>query len=288
LQDQLLPALKEYEQANVAMWVFLCPRPETLNPPAKGKGIGVGPYGICYPGWALYGGYCMTVAAPAAGLWVHEFNHRYLDGLKNHEGIALTRVHSLGQLGYAPGLNLDEGYFNAYRHLIRPAIYDRFSIGEPNTTRVEPFSGKSYVWSEVQDDCWFKIPELHNAELAQLTGIDSLEIDTSYGGSARLFRVAEADRSKVLSSYVVPPLPAKPSPAPAGGADGAGQIAEPPDANRPKLDNFIRTTHESCAVLKTATGQWLFVSVNMADLYAEMLTISGRGAQPLELYGYVN
>jgi hypothetical protein len=290
IQDQLLPALEKYKDANVAMWVFLCPRPVTDNPPAKGKGkgIGVGPYGICYTAWPLYGGYCMTTTAPAAGLWVHEFNHRYLDGLKDHEGIALTRVHSLGMLGFAPGLNLDEGYFDTYLHIIRPAIYDRFSIGAPNHTALEPFTGKAYAWSDVRDDCWFKLPELHDAELAKLTGIDSVHM-VQQSGNARLFTVAPSDRTRVLSKYIEPPAPAKAKKGAVVPAEAAEELLQPASAAIPiQLDNYIATTKESCAVLKTATGQWLFVSANMADLYADMTKISGQDGEPLEIFGFVN
>ncbi len=285
IQDQLLPKLESYKDANVAMWVFLCPRPVTHNPPAKGKGIGVGPFGICYTAWPLYGGYCMTTTWPAAGLWVHEFNHRYLDGLKNHEGVELTKVHSLGMLGFAPGHNLDEGYFNTYLHLIRPAIYDRFSIRVPNHTPLEPFSGKTYAWSAVKDDCWFKLPELHDAELAELTGIASFEIDTKHGGHSRLFKVAAADRARVLSTYIEPSVPVK---AAKGKGAATGVPAGAPGPTPVQLDNYIDTGKESCTVVKTSTGQWLFVSANMADLYADMLKISGRGDKPLEVCGYVN
>ncbi len=294
IQDQLLPALEKYKDANVAMWVFICSRPVTLNPPAGGKGIGVGPYGVCYTAWPLYGGYCMTTTAAAAGLWVHEFNHRYLDGLKNLEGIHLTKFHGLGLLGYAPGHNLDEAYFNTWLHIIRPAIYDRLDIATPNHTPLEPFTGKAYDWLQVRDDCWFKLPELHNAELAKLTGLDSFQIDTGYGGHARLFKVAPADRAKVLSPYIEPPVPAKPvklkkgrdaAPPPAPSAEPLQEA----DATIPvKLDNFIATGKESCAAVRTATGCWLFVSANMADLYADMFKISGKPGKSLEIYGYVN
>ncbi|MBL7132462.1 MAG: hypothetical protein ISS78_00045 [Phycisphaerae bacterium] len=286
LQDQLLPMLKEYENAGVIMWIFISGRPVIENGEVDAKGkptkrFGNGPFGISYTAWPLYGGYCQACTAASAGLWVHEFNHRWLDGLKSHEGVALTRNHSLGQLGFAPGHSLDEGYFATYRYIIRPAMWKRFSITTPNHTPLEPFSGKAYEWRAVQDDCWFKLPELHNAELARLTGIDSFEIDIQYGGHARLFRVAQADRAKVLSRYIEPPVPVKVK---------KGQ-APPPDAPPPppvQLDNYIETGKESCAVVKTATGQWLFVSANMADLYADMLKISGKGSKPLEVYGYVN
>jgi hypothetical protein len=288
LQDQLLPMLKQYEHAGVIMWIFVSGRVEVENSKVDAKGnptqrFGNGPFGISYTGFALYGGYCQATTAASAGLWVHEFNHRWLDGLKNHEGVALTRNHSLGQLGFAPGHSLDEGYFDTYRYIIRPAMWKRFSITTPNHTPLEPFSGKAYAWASVQDDCWFKTPELHNAELARLTGIGSFEIDTEYGGHARLFKVAGTDRSKVISKYIEPPaVPVKvkkgqtPPPGPA------------PDAIPVQLDNYIETGKESCAVVKTAAGQWLFVSANMADLYADMLKISGKGTKPLEVYGYVN
>lgn len=285
LQDQLLPMLKPYENAGVIMWIFVSGSVQVENSKVDAKGkptqkFGNGPFGISYTAWPLYGGYCQATTAASAGLWVHEFNHRWLDGLKNHEGVALTRPHSLGQLGFAPGHSLDEGYFATYRYIIRPAMWKRFSITTPNHTPLEPFSGKAYAWADVQDDCWFKLPELHNAELAKLTGIGSLQIDV-FGGQARLFKVAEADRSKVLSKYIEPPAPVKAK---------KGE-APPPNAPPPppvQLDNYIETGKESCAVVKTATGQWLFVSANMADLYADMLKISGQGGKPLAVYGYVN
>ena len=287
LQDQLLPMLKPYENAGVIMWIFVSGRVEVENSKVDARGkptqrFGNGPFGISYTAFALYGGYCQATTAASAGLWVHEFNHRWLDGLRKQEGVALTRVHSLGQLGFAPGHSLDETYFDTYRYIIRPAMWKRFSITTPNHTSLEPFSGKAYAWAAVQDDCWFKTPELHNAEMARLTGIGSFEIDTKYGGHARLFRVAEADRSKVLSRYIEPPAPVQAR---------KGQAPPPGPAPAPipvQLDNYIETGKESCAVVKTATGQWLFVSANMADLYADMLKISGKGKEAVPVYGYVN
>lgn len=287
LQDQLLPMLKPYENAGVIMWIFVSGRVEVENSKVDAKGnptqkFGNGPFGISYPAFALYGGYCQATTAASAGLWVHEFNHRWLDGLKSHEGVALTRNHSLGQLGFAPGHSLDEGYFATYRYIIRPAMWKRFSITTPNHTPLEPFSGKAYAWADVQDDCWFKLPELHNAELVQLTGIGSFEIDITYGGGARLLKVAGADRSRVLSTYIEPPVPVKVK---------KGQTPPPGPAPEPipvQLDNYIETGKESCAVVQTAAGQWLFVSANVADLYADMLKISGKGREAVPVYGYVN
>ena len=48
-------------------------------------------------------------------------------------------------------------------------MWRRYTITTPNHTPREPFTGKAYTWAEVQTDCWFKLPQLGNAELAQLT-----------------------------------------------------------------------------------------------------------------------
>lgn len=300
LADQLLPKLKRFKDSGVIMWIFLNGRAKTLNPivdqsgkKKATKGIGRGPLGISWTAWPLYGGYCQSVTWPSAGLWVHEFNHRYLDGLKTHEGIPLTANHGLGKLGLAPGHRLDETYFNTYLHIIRPAMWRRFSITTPNKTPREPFSGKAYAWADVRDDCWFKLPELHKAELAKLTGVDSIETDTRQGWNKRLFRVGvPADRAKVLSRYIDPPPP------PPRTKDKARKRRARASTDKAKdtevkplpvqLDNLIDTSTESCAVLRTATAQWLFVKANVVDLYVDMLKISGRAGKPLPVYGWVN
>ncbi|MCX7010940.1 MAG: hypothetical protein NTY53_27485, partial [Kiritimatiellaeota bacterium] len=123
-----------------------------------------------------------------------------------------------------------------------------------------------------------------NAELAQLTGLASIEIG-NYGGHARLFKVGEADQAKVLSKYIEPPAPPKGKKGKKNKQSEAVPEAPPPPV---LLDNYIATGTESCAVLKTATGHWLFVSANMADLYADMLKVSGKGHDALPVYGYVN
>ena len=40
-------------------------------------------------------------------------------------------------------------------------------------------------------------------------------------------------------------------------------------------------------MLRTATGHWLFVRPDLADLYVEMLTTGDKPAAPLPVYGYV-
>jgi hypothetical protein len=242
-------------------------RPETLNGGAQQR-IGAPPYGISYTQWPIHGGYSLVLGAPDLGLMVHEFNHRYLDNLVALEGIQLTLFHGLGHLGYADD---DLGYphlLNTYRsvylYLIRPDMWRRFTVGTPNHTPREPFAGKAYAWDAVQSDCWFKLPQLGNAELAKLTGIASFEMDAPKSKTYRLYKVAEADRGKVLSPYTAKP-------------------AESDHA----LNNLLALHRESAAVLRTATGHWLFVRPDLADLYVDLFNIAGKPGAPLPVYGYV-
>ena len=270
LGDQVIQALAKHKDAGVCMWMFCAGRPTTLNPDPKDPMVRIGPppFGISYTKWPLHGGYTLVICAPIVGLLVHEFNHRYLDGLPSHEGIQLTMFHGLGMLGYEgwdlgypPLLNT---YRSVYQHIIRRDMWRRFTITGHNRTPREPFSGKAYAWDAVKHDCWFKLPELSNAELAKLTGIPSFEMDAPRKAKYRLYKVADADRPKVLSPCV----------------------AEPSEKDV-ALNNLLALPTESCAVLRTATGHWLFVRPDLADVYVDMLALSGKGREPLPAYGYV-
>ena len=147
-------------------------------------------------------------------------------------------------------------------------MWRRFTVTEPNKTPKEPFSGKAYAWDDVGNDCWFKLPDLTDADLARLTGIPSVKIEgdrTAKEDECRSWTVAAGDAAKVFSPYVAKP-------------------AEKETA----LNNVMKIRPESCAVLKTATGQWLLVKKELADVYVDMLKLSGKGNQPLPVYGYVN
>lgn len=279
LGDQVLKALEKYKDRGVCMWMFCAGRPETSNPLVdaagknkKAQGIGGPPFGISYTAWPLHGGYTLVISGPFVGLMVHEFNHRYLDGMREHEGVALTRFHGLAALGFSrcgfPSMLDHATYRFTYQYIIPRDMWRRFTITEQNKTPKETFSGKAYAWDDVKYDCWFKLPDLTDADLAKLTGIPSVKIEgdrTAKEEECRTWTVAAGDAAKVLSPYVAKP-------------------AEQETA----LNNVMKVRAESCAVLKTATGQWLLVKKELTDVYVDMLKLSGKGNQPLPVYGYVN
>lgn len=268
--DQVLKALEKHKDADVAMWMFCAGRPTTLNSNDKKKQFGAPPYGVSYTQWAMYGGYSLVLSAPDLGVMVHEFNHRYLDNLPGIEGVHLTQFHGLAMLGYDGAdcgyPQLMNTYRSVYQHIVRRDMWRRFTLkSDVNRTPKEPFSSKAYAWDEVKHDCWFKLPELNNEALSKLTGIPSFEMEAPKGQPYRLYKVAKADREKVTSPYL-----------------------DTSNLEDKALNNQIAVHNESCAVLKTATGHWLFVRPDLADLYVDMERLSGRGNTPLPVYGYVN
>ncbi len=265
--DDFLKALAKFKDDGVCMWMLCAGRPTTLNGGAKQK-IGAPPFGISYTQWPIFGGYSLVISAPDVGLMVHEFNHRYLDNLRTLENIQLTQFHGLANLGYE---DKDLGYphlMNTYRsiylYIVRRDMWRRFTVTTPNHSALEPFSGKAYAWAEVQGDCWFKLPQLGDAELAKLTGLATFKMDAQPKKTYRLYTVGEAERAKILSPYT----------AQAGEQDTA-------------LNNLLALHTESAAVLKTATGHWLFVRPDLADVYVDMFKLAGRAGGPLPVYGYV-
>ena len=280
--EQIEPLLAKYKDAKIDMWVYCAGAPTALNgkpgeekvvkgKTVKGKpqSIGPPPYGISYTQWQLYGGYSIVICAPHLGLIVHEVNHRYLDNLRTIEGLQLTQFHGLSALGYEFGdVGFDEADLGTYRAVylynIRPAMWRRFSLVGPNGAKQETFSGKFYSWQEVSDDAWFKLPLLGSAEMATLTGLPSLKIVASKRPERwRQFTVAEADRAKLQSAYV----------------------AEASNVDL-QLNNVLAPFTESAAVLQTATGHWLIVRPEVAEIYDQMLV--AKGGKPLEVAGWIN
>jgi hypothetical protein len=155
-------------------------------------------------------------------------------------------------------------YRSVYLHIIRPAMWRRFALSGPNETKREPFRGKLHRWQDVADDCWFRLPLLGQAELAQLTSLPSLQLAADRKTNWRHFTVADADRMKVLSSYV-----------------------EKPTKKDTALNNLLSLSTESSAVLRTNTGHWLVVRPEVADVYVKMNEIRGKG-EPLEVAGWIN
>lgn len=265
--DTLERVLAKHKDSKIDMWVWCAGQPKTENGSAKQR-VGGPPYGISYTQWQLNGAFNIVICAPHLPLIVHEVNHRYLDNLVTIEGVQLTLFHGLNAMGYANGdlgyPDLLAVYRSVYQHIIRPAMWRRFSLVGPNQNRPETFSGRKYAWSEVMDDCWFKLPLLGESELAQLTGLPSLKIAADKKTVWRHFTVADADREKVLSPYV---------------ATGAEDDSVP--------NNLLSLATESCAVLKTATGHWFVVRPEVADVYVQMLSRAGRG-EPLTAAGWIN
>ena len=265
---QLERALRRHKGANVCMWVFCAGKPRTMtaaNPQQRVQGIDGG---ISYTRWKLLDGYSLVTSVPDVGFLVHEFNHRYLDNLEAIEGIRLTQFHGLARLGYEDN---DLGYprlLNTYRsvylYILRRDMWRRFTITETNRTLHERFRGQGYCWEDVKHDCWFELPELHDADLAKLTGLDSFKMDAKNNTGYRLYTVADADRSKVRSPYV------------ASGQD-----------HDTALNNLLSLHSESCAVLCSTTGHWLFVRPDLVDVYVDMAKLSGGNGRPLPVYGYV-
>ena len=262
--EQVEPMLASHKDDHIDMWVICGGRPETLNGGPKQK-IGGPPYGISYTQWQLYGGYSLVISAPYIGLVVHEVNHRYLDNLKEIEGVQLTLFHGLAAMGYEFGdLGFDESDLATYRavylQIIRPAMWRRFSLVGPPRVEPEPFTGKMYAWKDVSDDCWFRLPLLGQEELAKLTGLPSLKFEAKPRTMWRHFTVATEDRAKVLSPYV-----------------------DTPKEDDRELNNLLSLFTESAAVLQTATGHWLIVRPEVVDAYVAC----GKGA-PLEVAGWLN
>lgn len=265
--EAFLKALASHRDDGVGMWMLCAGRPSTLNGRPDQR-IGAPPYGISYTQWPIYGGYSLVISEPDVGLMVHEFNHRYLDNLPAIEGIRLTQFHGLANLGYGDAdvgyPHLMNTYRSVYEHLIRRDMWRRFTLAGSNATPREAFSGKAYAWAEVSADCWFRLPELHRAELARLTGLPSFGMDAPPAKTWRLYTVAAADRAVVRSPYTE---------------------TRTEDDTRP--DNLLSLRTESSAVVRTATGHWLFVRPDLADLYVDMNAIAGRPGGPLPVYGYV-
>ena len=265
--DQIERALAKYKDAKVDMWVWCAGRPVTLNGRPKQKVAGP-PYGISYTQWPLLGGYNIAICAPHLPLVVHEVNHRYLDNLSAIEGVELTQFHGLSMMGYA-GADLGypdllATYRSVYLHVIRPDMWRRFSLTGPASAKREAFCGKLYPWADVRRDCWFRLPLLTELDLGRLTGLAGLKFIAERTTRWRQFTVPESQRAGLRSPY-----------------------STTADDHDTSLNNVLSLATESCAVLRTATGHWLVVRPEVADVFVEMLALRGKG-EPLAAAGWLN
>ena len=143
-------------------------------------------------------------------------------------------------------------------------MWERFSLVAHARPKPEPFTGRLYQRSEVGDDCWFRLPLLGEKEMAELTGLSSLKFVADRGVRFRQFTLSDSDQIKLRSPY--------------------SATADEKDA---ALNNVLSLATESCAVLRTATGHWLVVRPEIADVYVEMLSRRGKGP-PLPVAGWLN
>lgn len=266
--DQLETALARHKESQVDMWVWCAGQPVTENGTPTQKVTGP-PYGISYTQWQIFGGYNIVICAPHLPLIVHEVNHRYLDNLNTIEGEQLTLFHGLSAMGYE---SRDLGYpdllavyRSVYLHVIRPAMWRRFTLVGPNKTTREPFAEKRYRWSDVADDCWFRLPLLGEAELAKLTGLPSLKLHAERKTTWRHLTVSESDREKLKSPYLVKA-----------------------DESDVALNNFLNLKQEASSVLRTETGHWLIVRPEVAEVFVRMGSIARRDVPELEVVGWMN
>jgi hypothetical protein len=267
IADQAEAALAQYKDSKIDMWVWCAGKPQMTNA-RPGQHIAAPPYGISYTQWQLLGGYNLAISAPHLPLVVHEINHRYLDNLLAIEGVQLTQFHGLAKMGYDNGdlgyPDLLATYRSVYLQIIRPAMWQRFSLTGPATAKPESFSGKMYHWADVKDDCWFRLPLLTQTEMAQLTGLTGLQYIADRNARWRQFVVPDESRKLLRSPY-----------------------SATADATDTKLNNVLSLGTESCAVLATATGHWLIVRPEVADVFVEMLSLRGKGPD-LEVAGWLN
>jgi len=266
--DQLNNLLADkYKDNLIDISIFWPGRAVASDGKSRFKG---GPGGVAWTKWPFLGGRTITLGPCSLGFIAHEMIHQIFDmNAPRSEGILLNPFHGSGFLGYdRRDLAWKQGllctYRNYYYYLYRRDMWRRWSIRKVHNTPKEPFSGKACAWADVEHDCWFRLPRLGNAELAKLTGITSLEIQAPKRKPYTLFKVAQNERAKLSSKYI-----------------------DEADLKDVGLNNQIMMAKESAAVVRTATGQWLFVKVDLADVYVDMLKLSGRSDRPLPAYGYI-
>lgn len=115
--------------------------------------------------------------------WFHEVEDTYaLWGYGAVPAATLPNLHGGEENGYAADSLGYSGWFVWMRDLmmraIRPAMWARMSNREEPDwqqalTVTRPYSGDSYQWHEVEDDCWAKLPYLTASDIKTRYGLDS-------------------------------------------------------------------------------------------------------------------
>jgi len=260
--DELMEPLAKYKDAGIDFMFFHCGA-AIVDEDTR---FNIVHGGMAWSeGW-IYGARTLTVSKTKLQLVTHEWLHHIVDiNIVRIEGLQLWRMHASGVLGFGKNDLGWAGHLAAYtvrvRYFYPRDMWRRWDLHKEPGPK-EPFTDKAYAWDDVKYDCWLKLPELGNAELAQLTGLKTLEIVPTPKESYTFFKVAPDETL----------------------ASPRTDDAKPEDAS---LNNVIAFTRESAAVLHTKTGHWLFVKPDLANLYVDMPRFHKGTYSPLPVYGYV-
>jgi hypothetical protein len=235
--------------------------------------------GMAWGGVEIKGARLLTLNDHELARSVHELGHHIFDTtIQETEGMTVTRPHGLIDAGYAWNA-LDWGggtvgtlnlgpcmayYRDCYRFYNPRDMWERWRLRPAHNIAHEPFSGKAYAWADVKHDYWFKLPQLHTAELQALTGLQNVQ--TFAPDAALVFASGQADD----------PFYGGATPLVTGVANADN-----------RLNATLSLSNESCAYLKTSTGQWLFVKPQVADFFVDLLKLRNGKGDPLPVYGYV-
>lgn len=230
--------------------------------------------GMAYGRQEIKGARVCTLNDHEIARGIHEWQHHIFDTtIQETENMTVTRSHGLTDAGYTGSsltwsgtygtLNIGPclAYYRDCNRYYQPRdMWERWRLRPAHNVAHEPFSGKAYAWADVRHDYWFKLPQLGPPELQALTGLKTVQAISAE--ASLVFDVGD-------------------------GADLASPRLTGDIRNDAALNNAVNFFHESGAFLATPTGKWLFVKPQMADLYVDVLSLQGKPARSLDVYGYV-
>ncbi len=202
--------------------------------------------------------------------WYHQVEGTYgIFGYGGYEYSWLPHLHSAEQNGYQPDMMGYSGWFCWLRDLmrfsVRPKIWEKLSNRrEPDwdsaIRQTFPYQGRTYVWEEVRDDPWAKLPFLTPADLAKRMGAQNVRL---IAGPSHVLVLPEGVR---VSSPLL------------------GEI-DPEDFS---LNNQLNFAREAMARLTIGERDFLFIRWDVADFVLENLPDRLGGALPANVLGYVS
>jgi HEAT repeat protein len=202
--------------------------------------------------------------------WYHQIEGTYgIFGYGGYEYSWLPHLHSAEQNGYQPDTMGYSGWFCWMRDLmrfsVRPKMWEKLSNRrEPDwdsaIRQTFPYQGKLYVWEEVKDDPWAKLPFLTPEDLAGRMGAENVRLLT--GPSQVLF------------------LPV--------GVRVSSPLLEEIDPDDFSLNNELNFSRESMARLTIGERDFLFIRWDVADFVLENLPDRGGGLPAPNVLGYMS